>query len=196
MSDWTTYFKKHALRKPREQLVQALAFCKTKERALDLGAGTLIESKHLLDAGFNSVTAIDSSALCKEFAEMLPKENFELIISSFQDFTFMPQTYDLINAQYALPFHGKKDFDSFIEKIIASLKPGGILVGQFFGIRDGWNTDDSVLAFQTKEEVLELLKNLEMVECIEEEKEGKTASGNEKYWHVFHVIARKVRGRV
>jgi hypothetical protein len=39
---------------------------------------------------------------------------------------------------------------------------------------------------------LELLFGLELLEFIEEEKDGMQANGQEKHWHVFHFIARKI----
>lgn len=191
MANWETYAKVHANRKPREQLVRAVSLCTTKDSALDLGAGTLVESTYLLEAGFAHVTAVDSSPQSKEFATYINAENFSLINESFNNFTFETNIYDLINAQYALPFHGQKDFDIFINQIIQSLKPEGVFVGQLFGDRDEWNKPDTKLAFQTKEEAQKLLSPLELIEFIEEEKEGTTAAGATKHWHVFHFIARK-----
>lgn len=190
-TDWSTYNKVHASRKPREQLVRAVSFCNAKEEALDLGAGTLIESAYLLESGFAHVTAVDSNEQSQEFAKKFPKDGFQLITSSFQELDFEQEKYDVVNAQYALPFYGPTDFDGFIAKIIGSLKKGGIFVGQFFGVNDGWNTSESKLAFQTKDEVLNFLKHFELIECTEEEKDGTTAAGNTKHWHVFHFIAKK-----
>ena len=190
MSDWDTYYKKHVSRKPREQLVRAVLLCTEKHSALDLGAGTLVESAFLLESGFEKVIAVDNSPQTKSFAETFDPERFELIISSFQDFNFKENQYDLINAQYALPFHGAKDFSLFVQKVKNSLTSGGIFVGQFFGTKDEWNTLDTKLAFQTKEEIEELLSDLEIIELTEEEKDGGTASGNQKHWHVFNFIVK------
>ena len=191
MTNWDTYYKTHVSRKPREQLVRAIPFCKEKYIALDLGSGTLVESAFLLENGFEKAVAVDNSPQTKSFAEKLDPKKFELIISSFQDFDFKEEQYDLINAQYSLPFHGAKNFSSFIEKVINSLKPGGIFVGQFFGEKDEWNTTDTKFAFQTKEEVEQLLSKLEILEFIEEEKDVETSTGKEKHWHIFYFIARK-----
>lgn len=192
MSEWETYFKKHASRQPREQLIRAVSFCSSKGEALDLGAGTLVESAFLLQEGFSHVTAVDSSPQSIEFAKHLDPEKFTLKTESFADFILTPNTYDLIDAQFALPFHGPENFESFIKNIIDSLKHGGIFVGQFFGVRDEWNVPGKKMAFQTKEEVTDLLSNLETIEFIEEEKDGQTAAGNMKHWHVFNFIVRKI----
>lgn len=191
MTDWKNYYEKHKVRKVRPQLVKAVSFCKEKINALDLGAGTLVESVYLLEQGFN-VTAIDSSPETKKFAEGLDSDKFELIITQFNDFDLKENNYDLVNAQYALPFHGPVGFLDFINKIIKSLKKDGLFVGQFFGIKDSWNTKESILVFHTKEDVLEMLNGLETIEFIEEEKDGPSASGVQKHWHVFHFIAKKI----
>ncbi|MES2213957.1 MAG: class I SAM-dependent methyltransferase [Patescibacteria group bacterium] len=191
MSDWSIYYKQHLSRPPRPLLVKAVSSCINKDRALELGAGTLIESKFLLDSGFNKVMAIDSSSEIENFAKAINDERLEVQVSAFQDLVLFPENYDLISAQYALPFYGPKGFEDFIQKLIDSLKPGGVFVGQFFGDRDEWNTGKKHLAFQTKEEALALLSGLKIEEFTEEEKEGTVASGEPKHWHVFHFIAIK-----
>lgn len=191
MSEWDTYYKKHGNRKPRIELVRAIDFCKSKENALDLGSGTFIESLYLLENGFKQVTAVDNSLNAKEFANHINSEKLKFENIPFDQFIFEKEKYDLINAQYALPFYGKENFEQFFDDIKSSLKVGGIFAGQFFGDRDEWNTKNTKMAFQTKEEVEELLKDLEIIEFQEEEKDGTTAAGNQKHWHVFHVIAKK-----
>jgi len=66
-------------------------------------------------------------------------------------------------------------------------------VGQFFGNKDSFNTKKykNRLAFQTKKEVLDILSGFKILEFMEEEKEGKTVSGKQRHWHVFHFIAKK-----
>ncbi len=191
MTDWQTYYNQHLSRPPRPIVVRAVSYCKNKEKALDIGAGTLVESKFLLDSGFSKVVALDSSPEIEDFTKGINDHRLEVKISSFQDLELLPQSYDLITAQYALPFYGPKDFSEFIGKIISSLRDGGVFVGQFFGERDGWNNGKKDMAFQTKEEAQDLLKDLNLVEFVEEEKDGKVASGEGKHWHVFHFIVVK-----
>ncbi len=191
MTDWQTYYSKHLSRPPRPILVRALSFCKNKGCALDLGAGTLVESKFLLDSGFEKVVSVDSSPEIKEFAKGIVDSRLEIKVSSFQDVELPEEYYDLITAQYALPFYGKEGFNNFFIKLLSSLKKEGVIVGQFFGERDGWNNADKNMTFQTKEEVLGLLHGLTLEEFVEEEKEGLIASGAQKHWHVFHFVGIK-----
>jgi tellurite methyltransferase len=191
MADWQTYYNQHLSRPPRSLLVKALFFCKNKDSAFDVGAGTLIESKFLLDSGFKKVTAVDSSPEIKNFAKQINDSRLEVHVEPYQDMVLFPNSFDLITASYALPFYGQQGFKEFIEKLIFSLKPGGVFTGQFFGNRDGWNTGIKDMAFQTTEEAKNLLNDLKVELFNEEEKDGTIASGEAKHWHVFHFIAVK-----
>ena len=190
MHTWEEYYKKHSKRKPRNQLSRSISYCDKKNMALDLGAGNLIESKFLIENGFKRVVAIDSSVKTIDFLNSSLKEKITLLIMPFQEYQFPLNTFDLVNAQYSLPFYGKEYFKDFFEKIKNSLGQNAIFVGQFFGINDSWNTKESDLIFHTKEDVLLLFKDFNIIEFLEEKKDGTTAMGDNKYWHVFHVIAQ------
>ena len=191
MSKWQTYYDKHRVRPVRSLVQAAVSLCTNKEAALDLGAGTLIESRFLLDAGFKRVIAVDSSPEILEFANGVNDDRLDVHVSSFQDFMLVPESYDLITAQFALPFHGPEGFDAFFGRLVSALRPGGVCTAQLFGDRDSWNIPGDTRAFHTKEEAQALLEKLEVKEFEEEEKEGMTASGEQKHWHVFHFIAVK-----
>ena len=189
---WKKYFKKQEKRKAREQIVRAVSLCNDKNHALDLGSGNFIESKFLIKQKFKKIIAVDNSKDLKKYTKNLNKKiKFENI--SFQEYDYPKKTFDLINAQFSLPFYGKKDFFSFTKKVTKSLKPKGIFVGQFFGNKDSFNTKKykNRLAFQTKKEVLDILSGFKILEFMEEEKDGKTVSGKQRHWHVFHFIAKK-----
>lgn len=190
--NWKPYFEKHEKRKPREQLVKAVSFCIKRGNALDLGAGTMIESKFLLRKGFK-VTAVDNAPEVKKYAKSIKNKKFILANLPFQKYKFPKNTFDLINAQFALPFHGKKGFNTFIKNIEMALKPNGVFVGQFFGKKDSWNDGKEEIVFHSKPQVLKLLSSMKILEFIEEEKDGITASGHKKHWQIFHFIAQKMK---
>ncbi len=191
MADWQTYYSQHLYRPPRSLLVKAVSFCIRKDNALDLGAGTLIETKFLLDSGFKKVTALDSSPEIRTFAEGINDERLTVEVRPYQEMELPPESYDLITASYALPFYGKEGFDAFIARLVSALKPGGVFTGQLFGVKDGWNVPGDKRAFQTRDEAEELLKGLTIELFTEEDKDGIVASGEAKHWHIFHFIARK-----
>ncbi len=190
MSDWNDYYKRNLTRKPRKELVKAISFCAQRKNALDLGSGSFIESKFLTEKGFK-VVAVDDSPDSKELLSSFSDEEIDFKNISFQEYSFPKNFFDLTNAQFSLPFYGKKDFSIFIAKIVGSLLDNGIFVGQFFGVKDSWNTTESNLAFQTKEEILSMFNDLEILELNEEEKDGLTANGQLKHWHIFHFIVKK-----
>jgi SAM-dependent methyltransferase len=189
--DWGIYYKKHLNRKPRKQLVRAFSLCSKKEYALDLGAGTLIESKFLIESGFRKVTAVDNSVEAESFADKLDSPYLDLKRVSFKKFKFTKNKYDLITAQFSLPFYGRRGFSNFLKRIKGSLRPDGIFVGQLFGVRDSWNIFGSDLVFNPRKEVEAFFRDMDILELIEEEKDGRTASGKKKHWHLFHFMVKK-----
>jgi tellurite methyltransferase len=158
--------------------------------ALDLGCGAGRDTRYLLAHGW-SVTAVDREpAAIAQLAE-LPQAHLRVVQSSFEDVAYGHATYDLVSAQFALPFIPKAHFSAVFARIKQAIKPGGVFAGQFFGIHDEWNTPGADMTFLTREQVDTLLGDMQVHEITEENKIGTTATGGSKRWHVFHVIAQK-----
>lgn len=189
---WKSYVAQTKNAKPRPLLIKAIKIVKEKNEALDLGAGALNDVRYLLDVGFQHVTAVDSQPVAQEIYEQLPKDKISYEITTFDKFLFEENKYDIINAQYSLPFNPRETFVEVWSRVINSLKSGGVFAGQLFGDRDEWNKEGRKLTFHTKEEVEQLVSRLKIVKLEEEDKEGKTAAGPVKHWHVFHFIAKKL----
>jgi SAM-dependent methyltransferase len=189
---WEKYFEKTKNAEPRKYLINAIQYVKTKEMALDLGAGTLRDTRFLLEHGFKKVVAVDGEKMFKNFAKEIHNERLEAKVSNFEDFDYQESLYDLINAQYSLPFMKQKYFNDVISKIKKSLKINGIFVGTFFGDKDGWNTKEGKIKnFQTKEEIKSLFADFEILELLEKEEDKPTVNEEIKHWHTFHVTVRK-----
>jgi hypothetical protein len=56
-------------------------------------------------------------------------------------------------------------------------------------VNDEWARTGLVV--HTRAEVQELLAPFEIEHLEEVDREGKTAIGTTKHWHLFHVVARK-----
>lgn len=190
-SSWETYFEDTKNRKPRRLLVDALEYVKHKKEALDLGSGALNDVCYLVSKDFKHITAVDCVPVAKDIIKYFPSNMVEYVISSFENFHFTSQKYDLINAQFSLPFSPKESFEKLFDTIISSLKPEGVIAGQFFGIRDEWNTGDKNKNFHTRDESMKLLSKLKIISFREEELDKPTAAGKMKHWHVFHFIGIK-----
>lgn len=188
---WSKYVKKTKNHPPRALLVQAVSFVSEKNHALDLGAGALTDTKYLVNQGFNHVTAVDHENLAQEEYNKLPQEKVDYVITTFGQFAYSTTTFNLVNAQFALPFNPPETFAETFQKIKHSLKPGGIFVGQLFGERDEWNKARRRMSFFTRAQVDALLSDMEVLEITEEEKDQRPVVGKVKHWHIFHIIARK-----
>jgi trans-aconitate methyltransferase len=194
---WSDYYKAVANRPPRETLLTALTnferdIPKAESKiAIDLGCGDGRDTVELLRRGWN-VMAIDGEP--EAIARLLQRSDIdtELLqtrIARFENIE-LSESVDLINASFSLPFCKPKNFPDLWNKIVSSLIPGGRFSGHLFGNKDSWATD-LTMNHHTLSDVRLLLQPFQIELLKEEEHPGKTALGNEKYWHLFHIVARK-----
>jgi len=174
---------------PWPALVKAAALFDKPGDALDIGAGAGRDSLHLLSRGW-SVTAVDSSPSSIAALRRLAGDRFNVVQATAQD--FVPQhPYDLVNAQFSLPFIRPADFDATVARLRDAVRPDGVMCTTFFGPHDYWNRPGAELTFSTREEVEQIFRGWGILELTEVEEDGKTADGSPKHWHVFHVTARR-----
>jgi tellurite methyltransferase len=199
--DWGAYYNAVVGRPPRETLLAALERFDDESSgansrfAVDLGCGEGRDTVELLRRGWH-VLAIDGQAEAIARLRVRPdidpvrlEKQFASQIVRFEDM-ILPAFVDLVNASFSLPFCPPGRFPISWQKIVASLKLGGRFCGQLIGERDSWAAYTST-NHHSRKEVEELLQpfTIEMLE--EEEHLGKTAIGEEKYWHIFHIVACK-----
>lgn len=170
------------------ELVRAAAMFERSGEAVDVGAGAGRDTIHLLSRGWR-VTAVDSSPSAVQALRRIHADGVTVVASTAQD--FVPSSYDLVNAQYALPFIGRPHFEQTIVRLRDSVRAEGVMCATFFGLRDEWNQPGSELAFSTRPEIDAMFDGWQIVELDETEEDGNTADGSPKHWHVFHVTARR-----
>ncbi len=188
---WRKYYEKTKNNPPRPLLVKALTHVSDCGSALDVGAGALVDSRYLLEEGFTAVTAFDADETSRELAAAISDERFFFYKQSFTEFQYVKEAYDLVTGQYAFSFMSVKDFDQVFQQILDSIKVGGIVTGNIFGDRDGWNNGDGTKTFLTKEDCQLLFSDWEILLFNEVERDDETALGVPKHWHEFEIIARK-----
>lgn len=160
-------------------------------QALDVGAGAGRDTAYLLERGWH-VTAVDSSpAAAKVLRGLGPQQQLLVVHSPAQDFE--PKAYDLVNAQFSLPFVPPPVFGPTLTRLQESVRPGGVMAVTFFGPRDEWNAPGSEMTFTAKDEVERFFVGWDVAELEEIEEDGTTATGGAKHWDVIHVIARRRR---
>lgn len=183
--NWTEHHELTKNNPPSELLIKALRYVGRIGKAIDLGDGGLKDVKYLLEQGFD-VTVVDQVIQPIE----TPSKKLHCSVTSFDQYEFANESFDLATAMFTLPFNRPDNFNDVFSSVKSSLKSGGIFCGQFFGDRDGWSSNPA-MTFHTKEQVENLLADMEIISLVEVEKDSKTTDGNPKHWHVFHVIAKK-----
>ena len=191
-SDWVSYYQAIAGRPPRETLLTALNnFAPEARFAVDLGCGDGRDTVELLRRGWR-VLGIDGEA--QGITRLLSRPGVDTTNLDTQVVRFealqLPNNVDLINASFSLPFCPPAEFPALWNKVVTSLRPGGRFCGQLFGNRDSWANYPS-LNHHTRAQVEELLQPFVMEMLCEEDHPGKTATGKEKHWHLFHIVACK-----
>ncbi len=191
---WKDYYKQQKKLTPRKTLVIALQNIEKANQAfyaVDLGCGSGQDTLQLLSEGW-TVMAIDSSPTAFEFLlKKIPTPLQERLLYQCRPFeNAYWEEADLVNASFSLPFCPKDQFNNLWKHIVFSIKKGGWFAGQFFGDRDDWKN----LTLHSEKEVKRLFKNFEIVYWEEEEKDCETATSKElKHWHIFHVVAKKIK---
>lgn len=159
--------------------------------AVELGCGAGRDTVYLIRNGWN-VLAID-----REDVEI--RIVSKLLVEELEQFEFFKQRFEaiklensnLVVANFSLPFCNKNNFKELWDKINHSILKDGYFVGNFLGDKDEWKNAKEKMTFLTKDQVMELFRNFEIVEFKEVEKDGLTGLGKMKHWHIFNVIAKK-----
>lgn len=166
--------------------------------AIDLGCGSGNETLAMLRAGFR-VLAVDAlpeavamtveRAREERLSGRLTAERSDLATLS------LPGGAALIHARFALPFVPQADFERLWRGIRGALAPGGCFAGQLFGPDDQFAREAPAgsMSFHDAAAVSRLIAGLEVLRNEEVAKEGHTALGRPKYWHVHHLLLRAPR---
>jgi tellurite methyltransferase len=191
MESWSEYFELSKNRPPNSLLENALRLVVNRGQALDLGAGSLKDSKFMLSMGFDKVTAVDADPAVKKYRAGLPTKILSVQIKPFENLSIKKNTYDFISAQFALPFTKPPYLPALIEQICNGLKPCGIFCAQFFGPQDSWAKAQTNMTFVGRSQLKKLLSPLAEIYFQEKKSAGTTIDGQDKQWHLFEVIMLK-----
>lgn len=182
---------------PSYTLRQTLNLISSKDtlkglNAIDLGCGNGIDTFALLEKGFK-VLAIDNDPNALLLLQKHLKTKYLLRLnfqnSSFESLDEFPPV-DLVNASFSLPFCHPHQFERLWSNIVSCINPEGFFCGHFFGPKDSWSSNGD-MTFHNMQAVKRLFKGFDLLYFEETAKNGKTLSGKEKFWHVFHVVAKK-----
>ena len=198
-SDWAAYYRSTIGREPRPLFAKGMASVEaagiTPGQAIEIGFGDGRETLALLDTGWRVLAIDPTPAAAEVLRSQVPTHvagRLEIRSMPAEDVDLLP--FDLLYAGYALPFLGADAFDRFWNEARDRLRPGGILVVNFFGPRNSWAGREG-MQFVEIDAVRRLVDGLELLALDEEDQDGDSFLGP-KHWHVFDVIARRPPGSV
>ena len=194
--DWAAYYRSTIGREPRPLFVKGMAAVEaagvTPGQAIEVGFGDGRETLALLDAGWRVLAIDPTPAAAEVLRSQVPAQvadRLEIRSVPAEDAGLVP--FDLLYAGYALPFLAADAFARFWKAAIDQLRPGGLLVVNFFGPHDSWAGREG-MRFIDEEAVRRLVGGLELLALDEEDRDGDSFLGP-KHWHVFDVVARRPR---
>ena len=155
--------------------------------AVELGCGRGIEARFLAENGY-TVHAYDADPSVSEvLAELAAEQPVLPTAADLAEITSLPDA-DLLLSCATLPFIPRESFERLWSLMMEVLLPGGILAVDLFGVHDDWAGTDGT--FLSRHEVDALLAGLEVLDLVEEERDGRSFSGP-KHWHTFRILARR-----
>lgn len=160
-------------------------------KAIELGCGAGNETVYLIKNNWQ-VLAIDREDVEQRIAKRLnsnEREKFKFKKENFENIKL--EKTNAIIANNSLPFCPKAKFQELWNKIKESILEGGYFVGNFFGINDSWKPLRTEMVFLTKEQVINLFTDFEIIKLKEIEKDAVTGLGKMKHWHIFEITAKK-----
>ncbi len=196
-SIWPRYYDAVSGREPRDLLRRLITLLDERgiagrgRQAIDLGCGDGTDAIALLGQGFDVLAVDGHEEAIARLRARLPLASairLETQVASFETMALRPA--DIIFASLSLPFCRPAAFPWVWLKIAGLLRPGGWFAGHFFGVRDSWATR-SEMTFHTAGQLRALLAPFTIEFFSEEERDGSTALGEAKHWHLFSVIAEK-----
>ena len=156
--------------------------------ALDLGFGAGNTILWLVERGWK-VVGIDRSSLAIE--TVLPRipagADVRLVEADMESVDF--PDVDLAVAMFCLFMVPRNRFPKLWKRLKDSLPKGGLVAVSLLGIRDEWN--DGMRTVHSSRAARALFRQFDVLHWEEQEREGKTIVEKAKYWHIFHVVAKK-----
>lgn len=159
-------------------------------RAVDLGCGNGVDTFWLIEKGW-TVTALDfhDVALETTYKRIPPgkRHNLTLVKGKFENVDL--PIVDLILANDSLAFCKPDQFPIFWNKIKQAINLDGWFAGNFFA-KKGRFINKQYSLFRL-DEVKELFNDFSIEIFLEKDEPGPTVSG--ELWHIFYVVARKIK---
>jgi SAM-dependent methyltransferase len=195
---WKPYFRVTQHLGPRRLLIEALdhigpAALETG-MCVDLGSGTGAAARLLYERTRWEVVAVDASPLadeylCQRFGNACPL-GIRFQHGDFQTVHLPPGELQMVWAGLALPHMPQQDIGVVWQKIVDSLRPGGLFAGDFFGPEHGhFGRPD--MNFHHPSQIDALLSLMDVIKLERIIRPHPFSTGRPLMMDCYHVIARK-----
>lgn len=194
---WSDFYKVTQHAGPRRLLLDALEH--VGERAfshglsIDLGAGAGAATRLLHDRTHWRVHAIDNDPAAEHFFTQRFGETLPARVS-FDGSCFLsahlPAGADFIWSGLALPYVPQHEITPLWARIKATLAPGGVFAGDFFGPDHG-HFGRADMNFHHPEQLDAMLAGLDVLKCERITRPSPFSKGRPLMMDCYHVIARK-----
>ena len=158
--------------------------------AIDIGAGSLNSTRYLLSAGF-TVHAIDTDPYTAELAAELDDARLTMHCADVLDVPVPERRFDLIVAIHVLHLLSRCDIYTIVPRLVGGLADGGVLCATFVGVRDTWAATPWRATALHRDEMIDLISDLNMIRLDELEYDGTNVLGQHKHWHILRCLAQK-----
>ena len=196
--NWSEYYANHSESKPALTLLTGLKYFNRKnlpfpKTSIDIGCGQGTDVAELLREGWD-VIAIDKEAEAEQIlVNKFSKFHGNKLITQVQKMeNIIIPPITLVNASFSLPFCNPNNFSQLWTNITSSITIGGIFCGQLFGMEDGWASNKN-MTFHHRKSLNDLFKDFRIHFLHEENSISNTSSGEKKNWHVFDLVAEKLK---
>jgi 2-polyprenyl-3-methyl-5-hydroxy-6-metoxy-1,4-benzoquinol methylase len=178
-------------RTPNALVVEAVSILdRSNGAALDIGAGSLSSSGHLLSAGFR-VDAVDPDPHTLKLAAAMDNPRLSLQCADIRDIPITEGRFDLIVAVHVLHLIPRRDLETLVPTLAYGLTDGGIFCATFVGVRDTWARTPWRATALRRTDVLALTSELDVVRLDELEYDGVNVLGQPKHWHTLRCLLQK-----
>lgn len=108
------------------------------------------------------------------------------------DFTKMllPNSIDLLNASYSLPFISPDKFSGVWDKLTQRIATGGLFTGNFFAPEDDYARYKNITVF-TQTQLDALFIGFKFLYLVEDKEVSPDSTGVKKQWDIWQIVAIK-----
>jgi len=193
------YYDVSEHREIRSDLTFAIDLVELPKVAIDCGCGAGADIAYLIALGYKVYGFdIEEEAILR--CQKRFENSSEVILSKASFSSYSYPKASLVVADASLFFCPNKEFHKVWGKLYDSLEPGGVFCGSFLGIEDTMAKQiiekgtlwPNRLVFD-EQEVMNVFEKYKIHRFTEHKTSGKTLQGIQQKWHIYSVVAQKIR---